>query len=124
METVTKIELNALLKSSCMEKIKAALSDEQLLDVGSAEIAFPVVDAEGNEKWVVVSVTVPNGSRDGTPYDGFSANEAYQEQVAKAKARKEKAAENSRKRKEEAERKKAEREAKKAQAEAEASAED
>lgn len=121
---MTKIELNALLKSAYMEKIKAALSDEQLLDVGSAEIAFPVVDAEGNEKWIVVLVTVPNGSRDGTPYDGFSANEAYQEQVAKAKARKEKAAENSRKRKEEAERKKAEREAKKAQAEAESSTED
>lgn len=40
-------------------------------------LASPCLDAERNEKTVVVSVTVPRNSKDGTPFDLYEAHEAY-----------------------------------------------
>lgn len=81
---------------------------EEVLRVGSNEIAMPVVDEAGNEKWVVVTFKIPTGSRDGDAYDGYSMAEDYkmkcEEKVAKAKAKAEKA-----------EKEKAKKEAKKAE---------
>ena len=43
----------------------------------SNEIALPCVDAEGNDSYVVITVKVPTGSRDGDPYDGYGEAESY-----------------------------------------------
>lgn len=82
---------------------------EEVLRVGSNEIAMPIVDEAGNEKWIVLTFKIPTGSRDsGEPYDGYSMAEDYkmkcEAKVAKAKAKAEKA-----------EKDKAKREAKKAE---------
>ena len=50
---------------------------EEVLRTKSNEIAIPVVDADGEDNWVVFSVKVPSGSRDGDPYDGYSEAESY-----------------------------------------------
>ena len=50
---------------------------EEVLRVGSNEIAMPVVDTDGNEKWLVLTFKVPTGSRDGDPYDGYSMAQDY-----------------------------------------------
>ena len=68
---------------------------EDLLRVGSNEIAFPIVDSEGNEDFIVLKVTIPTGANKGTePYDGYAMAEDYEIKTkakAEAKAKKDKA---------------------------------
>ena len=75
---------------------------EEVLRVGSNEIALPVVDEDGNEKWLVLTFKVPTGSRDGDAYDGYSMAEDYAmkqvEKAEKAKAKAEKAEKDKAKR--------------------------
>lgn len=63
--------------------------DEDVLRTGSGQIAFPTVDDEGEDNWIVITVQVPSGSRDGDAYDGYSLAEEYAtkqaEKVEKAK---------------------------------------
>lgn len=93
MATSNKV-LNDKLREAYLEIITAALADkeEEVLRVGSNEIAIPCVDEEGNEKFIVMTVKVPTGSRDGDAYDGYSMAEDWQikcknkEETAKKKA--------------------------------------
>ena len=62
---------------------------EDVLVVGSNEIAIPVVDGEGEEQYVVFKVQIPSGSRDGDAYDGYAMAEDY---AMKQKEKAEKAA--------------------------------
>ena len=75
---------------------------EEVLRTGSNEIALPVLDTDGNEKWLVLTFKVPTGSRDGDAYDGYSMAEDYkmklQEKAEKAKAKAEKAEKDKAKR--------------------------
>jgi hypothetical protein len=56
-----------------------------------------VVDTDGNEKWIVLTVKVPTGSRDGDAYDGYAMAEDYRmrqaDKAAKAAERERKTAE-------------------------------
>ena len=75
---------------------------EEVLRVGSNEVALPVVDEDGNEKWLVLTFKVPTGSRDGDAYDGYSMAEDYkmkcEDKERKAKEKAEKAAKDKAKR--------------------------
>ena len=75
---------------------------EEVLRVGSNEIALPVLDEDGNEKWLVLTFKVPTGSRDGDAYDGYSMAEDYAmkqvEKAEKAKTKAEKAEKDKAKR--------------------------
>lgn len=67
--------------------------------VSASEVVIPVIDREGNEKYALVKVSIPRGTRNGdgtyTPYDGYGAAEEWEGVLAdradKAAARKEKA---------------------------------
>ena len=50
---------------------------EEVLRVKANEIAIPTVDADGEDNWVVITVKVPTGSRDGDAYDGYGEAESY-----------------------------------------------
>ena len=50
---------------------------DETLQTASNEFAVPVVDAEGGEHFVVLTVKIPTGSRDGDAYDGYAAAEDY-----------------------------------------------
>lgn len=67
----------------------AAQGDEVLV-TGSNELAIPVVRADGEEDYIVLTFKMPTGSRDGDPYDGYAMAEDYQMKLAqkeeKAKA--------------------------------------
>ena len=76
--------------------------------VGSNEIALPVVDEDGNEKWLVLTFKVPTGSRDGDAYDGYSMAEDYQMKQAEKKAKAEAKVKETAKNKAKAEAKKKE----------------
>lgn len=89
-QTALDNELRAVYIEKVAELFKA--DGEEVLRTGSSEVAFPVVDSEGNEKFIVVSVKVPKGERkDGyVPYDGYSVAEEYainQREKAYKKAR-------------------------------------
>ena len=51
---------------------------EEVLRVKSNEIALPVVDDEGEERWLVLTFKVPTGERGGDGYDGYSMAEDWE----------------------------------------------
>ena len=83
--------LNNELKKYYLNKIRVLLEelDEDVMQVKSNELAFPVVDSEGNEKSVIIVVKVPTGANKGTePYVPYAMKEEFE---MKEKAKKEKA---------------------------------
>ena len=89
---------NDALRNKYLDLVSALLAgaDEEVLRVKSNEIAIPCVDDEGNDSYVVITVKVPTGSRDGDPYDGYGEAESYamacKQKAEKAKADAEKKA--------------------------------
>jgi hypothetical protein len=88
---------NENLRTKYLEKIAQFLYDmgEEVLRVKSNEIAFPVVDCNDEEKFVVVNFKVPTGANKGLePYDGYAEAESFEikcrEKMEKAKANAEK----------------------------------
>lgn len=67
------------IRQNYLEKISNFFhgENEDVLRVKSNEIAFPVVGSDGSEEFVVVTVKVPNGSKD-EPYDGYAMAEDYE----------------------------------------------
>lgn len=80
-----------LLRQQYVEMIKDCLiaRGEEVLIVGSNELAIPCVDAEGNDEYCVFKVQVPTGSRDGDAYDAYGLAQEYE---MKQTEKKEKAA--------------------------------
>jgi hypothetical protein len=106
--------LNDEIKVRYLDGILAHLEGcgEEVLRVGSNELAVPVLDEDGNEKWLVLTFKVPTGSRDGDAYDGYAMKEEYEmklaDKQAKAEAKAKKAAKDQAKRKAKADEKKGE----------------
>lgn len=82
---------NEALRAQFVELVSKMMADhgEDVLRVKSNEIAIPCVDKDGDDNWVVITVKVPSGSRDGDAYDGYGEAESYQMKV-KEKAEKDK----------------------------------
>lgn len=76
----SKRELNQELRERYIRILGAALEaeGEDVLRVSNGAIAFPVVDGEGNEKWVELGVKIPLGSRDGDSYDGYELRDEWE----------------------------------------------
>lgn len=93
MANKSNTALNNELKQFYLEKIRELFEglDEDVMQVKSNELAFPVVDSEGNEKSIVIVVKVPTGANKGTePYDPYAMKEEFdlKEKEKKAKAEK------------------------------------
>ena len=112
MGKLTRKQLDEEIKVRFLEGVSEHLENtgEEVLRVGSNEIALPVVDSNGEERWLVVTFKVPTGSRDGDAYDGYSMKEDYEMKLADKAAKAEAKAAK-------AEKDKAKREAKKVEAE-------
>jgi hypothetical protein len=116
----TKKQLHEELRADYFAKLVEYLTEkgEEVLQTGSQEMAIPCLDSEGNDEYIVITVKVPTGSREGEAYDGYAMAEEYRIRLAKAKEREEKAKADKEKK---IARDQAQREAKaKARAEAEA----
>ena len=118
MAKVSRKNLREQVKKLYLAKVRESLEncDEEVLIVGSNKLAIPVVDAEGNEDFVTITISIPTGSRDDNcPYDGYGEAESYrlkcEESKRKAEEKAKKKAEKI-KRDEEYRRKKAEQKAK------------
>lgn len=90
--TVSNKVLNDKLRERFLKLVSEMLvnNEEEVLRTNSNEITIPCVDDEGNEKFVVFTIKVPTGSRDGDAYDGYSMAQEY-EIKCKLKAEKAKA---------------------------------
>ena len=93
---MSKKATNDALRNQYVETIVKMLADagEEVLRVGSNEIAIPVVDAEGEDNYVVFVVKVPTGSRDGDAYDAYGLAQEYEMKQAEKKEKAAKAAED------------------------------
>lgn len=85
----SKATLENKLRNDCLSVLKETFDKVygcDVLPVSASEIALPVTDAEGNEKFILVKVSIPRGTRNGMggydPYDGYAANEAYLDEIA------------------------------------------
>lgn len=121
MAKITQKQRDEELKIGFLDKVVDFLTsedggEEEVLRVKSNEIAMPVVDSEGNERWVVLTFKVPTGERGGDGYDGYSMAQDYemrQKSKAEKKAEKDAKAEaDRRKREAEKAKKEAEKQAK------------
>jgi len=65
---------------------------EDVMEVATNKLAFPILDSEGNELSIVITVSVPTGARGGEGYDCYAEAEAYKvEKATKDAKAKEKA---------------------------------
>ena len=82
---------NDALRADYVQRVIEMMTNagEEVLITKSNEIALPVVDADGEDNWIVISIKVPAGTRDGDVYDGYGEAEAY---TMKLKQKAEKAA--------------------------------
>ena len=97
MAKITRKVLREEIKADYIKLLTDILLEkgEEVLRVGSNKIAMPVVDREGNEDFVTITVSIPTGStKDNEPYDGYGEAESY---ALKLKADEEKAKEKARK---------------------------
>lgn len=106
--------LNNKLRARFVAKLMKLFADEgeEVMQIGSNDFCFPIVDDEGNDKWLEVVVKVPSGWTDDD--DGYAKAEQYRISVA---GKAEKAAEAAKKKAEKRKRDEAERAAKKAKKE-------
>lgn len=89
---MTKAQMETMIRNEFLSMIAKVVETEKETDalrVSANEIAIPCVDAEGNEAWAVIKVSIPRGTRNGEggydPYDGYAVAEDYQiEQEEKA----------------------------------------
>ena len=82
---MTKAQMETAIRNDFLALIAQAIGDQKETDalpVSASEIAVPCLDAEGNETWALIKVSIPRGTRNGeggyTPYDGYAAAEDYQ----------------------------------------------
>ena len=85
----SKATLENGLRTKFLSFFSDVISQEmeiEALPVSASELAIPCIDDEGNEKFVLVKVSIPRGTRDGEggyiPYDGYSAHDAYVDEIA------------------------------------------
>ena len=87
-------QLETAIRNRFLSFIFQSLADVMEIDalpVSASELAIPCLDEEGNDRWALVKVSIPRGTRNGQggydPYDGEQMAEDYAEEC-KEKAQK------------------------------------
>ena len=81
---MTKAQLETALRNDFLTFVRDMVKEHyetDVLPVSASELAIPCLDAEDNEKFVLIKVSIPRGTRDGKggydPYDGYAVAEDY-----------------------------------------------
>jgi len=96
---MNKAALETALRNDVLAAIKSFLADmyaTDVLTVSASEITIPVLDAEDNEKFALIKVSIPRGTRcEGgyKPYDGYAAAEDYADELKEKAAKRAESAE-------------------------------
>lgn len=111
---MTKAALENAIRDEILAVITKALEEHfqtDVLDVSTSELTVPCLDAEQNEKFGLIKVTIPRGSRNGEggydAYDGYAEHEAWEAEKAARLDKKVKAQEAKERAEKEKERKRA-----------------
>lgn len=97
---MSKASLETALRNDVLSHITEYLTaayGTDVLPVSASELTMPMVDAEGNECYALIKVSIPRGTRNGTggytPYNGYAAAEDYkmdlEDKAAKVAAKQE-----------------------------------
>ena len=96
---MTNTALNTTLRNDVLRTVMELVSkhyDVDSLAVSTSAFTIPVVDAEGNEKFAKITVSIPRGTRNGDggydEYDGYAEADNFrmdQEDKAAKKAKRE-----------------------------------
>ena len=93
---MTKAQLETAIRNMFLDFIREMVTeklDTDALDVSASELAIPCLDDEGNEKFVLIKVSIPRGTRNGQggydPYDGYAAAEDFAADLEEKAAKKE-----------------------------------
>lgn len=81
---MTKAQLETKLRNTYLDLVREMIAEKVKTDalaVSASELAIPCIDEEGNEKFVLIKVSIPRGTRNGEggydPYDGYAVAEDY-----------------------------------------------
>ena len=113
---MNKAALETTIRNDILALVRKAIETElntDALTVSASEIALPVVDAEGNEKFAIVKVSIPRGTRNGNGYDAYDGYAAADDYKAEQEEKAAKKAASTAKKEAEAKAREARREAKK-----------
>lgn len=89
---MTEKQANERVKNDVLAEIWQLFTEkgEDNQRVASGEMSFPRVNENGTDIFVNIKVSIPSGSRDGTPYDAYELADEYRRKLAekeeKAKA--------------------------------------
>lgn len=93
---MSKASLETALRTEFIQFVTDAIQTQyetDVLPVSASELAIPVLDAEGNEKFVLIKISIPRGTRNGsgsyTEYDGYGLAEEYKAELAVKQTKKE-----------------------------------
>ena len=107
MANMSKAALETAIRNDILTAMTAFLSEHfeaDVMDVSASELTMPVVDAEGNEKFALIKVSIPRGTRNGDggydAYDGYAAHEEWKLVKADKEAKRKEKAERAEKEKE------------------------
>ncbi len=77
---MTKTQLNEKIRAAYLPRIAKLFEDENdVCRIASNKIAIPVLDEEGTEKWLTITVSVPTDPE----FDGYTDAQVYAEGVQK-----------------------------------------
>lgn len=92
---MSKASLENALRTDFIASITDAIEtkyETDVLPVSASELAIPVTDAEGNEKFVLIKISIPRGTRNGNggydEYDGYAAADEYRAELEQRQAKK------------------------------------
>lgn len=74
-----KKQYREAIRTEYLEAVRTFLEKDgdEVLTVGSNEIAIPVVRGDGEDDYIVITFKMPTGSRDGDGYDGYAMAADY-----------------------------------------------
>ena len=87
---MSKASLETEIRNNVLQTIIEAVNPiSDILPISASELALPIVDSEGNEKFAVIKVSIPRGERDGNggyiPFDGYAASARKRQSAQKRK---------------------------------------
>lgn len=97
---MTNTQLETALRKTVLDALRTFMIEHfetDALDVKNNSFCCPLVDEENNEKYALITVTIPRGKRDGNggyvPYNGYDERDAYVDELKQTQAKKEEAKE-------------------------------
>jgi CheY-like chemotaxis protein len=81
--SISQKQIDANLREKYVEIVSQLLEreGEEVLVIKSNEIALPVIDEQGNDSFVTLTIKVPTGSREGDAFDGYELAQDYKQKL-------------------------------------------